>query len=79
MRGVPTHPPPSSQSRPWTAKPGSHDRVLDPVAFHPQVFQKWTARGRVAEGPSLLFGKALWPALETDLGGVEVGRSQYTE
>lgn len=35
--------------------------------------------GRQAEGPSLLFGKVLWPALETDLGGVEVRRSQYME
>lgn len=52
-----------------------------PSGPHQQVFQKQTARGRVAgrptaKGPSLLFGKALWPAPGTDLGGVEVGRSQ---
>lgn len=43
-----------------------------PSGLHQRVFQKWTA-SRVADrprarGPSLLFGKALGPALQTDLG-----------
>lgn len=55
-----------------------------PSSLHEQVFQKWMARGRVpgrptARGRSLFFGKALWPALETALDGVEEGRSQCVE
>lgn len=41
---------------------------------------KGRVSGRLtAKGLSLFFGKALWPALETALHGVEEGRSQRVE
>ena len=70
--GVHPHPRASSQARPH--QPESHKRRgLDPGAFRKQAIQKRTLWARAAgrpraRGPSLLFGKALWTALQTDLG-----------
>lgn len=84
FRGSPPHPPRPSQSRLRAALPGSHGGGSGPSGPLEQVLQKWTARGRVpgrptAEGRPLLFGKALWPALETARGGAGEGRSPCGE
>lgn len=71
--GCPPHPPSSSQAQPQLPSLGATAEGSGPSSFHQQVFQKWTAKGRVAgrpraRRPSLLFGKALRPALEADVG-----------
>nr|KAF6330309.1 hypothetical protein mMyoMyo1_012300 [Myotis myotis] len=82
--GSPPHPPSSISLGVRLLCPGATAEGSGPSSLHEQVFQKWTARGRVsgrltAKGLSLFFGKALWPALETALHGVEEGRSQRVE
>lgn len=84
FEGSPPHPPSSISLGVRLLCPGATAEGSGPSGLHKQVFQKWTARGRVsgrltAKGLSLFFGKALWPALETALHGVEEGRSQCVE
>lgn len=67
--GVVTHPPPPSPLGLGLPSPAALaeglDQQLPPTGFR---MARGGVAGRLRAGPSLLFGKALWPALETDLG-----------
>lgn len=71
MRGYSSHPPTIIRSGEASCCPAWEQRQRVCLgSLRLQVFPERMARGRVAsrqgQGPSLLFGKALWPALDID-------------